>query len=93
MKRVTIEKKCMFCELLKGFDELEKDEQFIYDDGLFEFIGIKINEDYAAFLNGNNKFILSKRHINCLSIGSGHVSEYSDYESIVKYAEKNPYLF
>ena len=67
MKRVTVERKGMFCEILKGFDELEKDEQFLYDDGFFEFVGIKINEDYAAFLNGNNKFILSKKTCELLA--------------------------
>lgn len=75
-------------EKLNGYDELKKYEKFLYKDG--EFVGIKINDDYAIFLNGSCKFIVAKRFANCLSIGSGLVSEFDTFKEAEKFVESNP---
>lgn len=64
---------------LKGYEELNNGEKFIYINSC-EWFAIKFNEEYAVLINGCNKFIVAKRYKNCLSIGSGYVKEYSSYE-------------
>lgn len=71
----------------KEFDKLQNGEQFIYADSSFEFSAIKINNDYAALVNSRGKFILGKKYKNCLSIGSGLVSEYDTLAEIEEAAE------
>ena len=75
------------------YDEICDDEQFVYSslyrNDIIEFIAIRINTDYCAFLNGYNKFIIAKRFKNCLSIGSGKIIEFDSYEQIKEYVLKN----
>ncbi|MBR6163259.1 hypothetical protein IKQ26_05180 [bacterium] len=68
------------------FDEykaLGKDKQFIYDTFLGSFVAIKINNEYAAFLNGLNNFIIAKAYKNCLSIGEGTPLQYGSYKEVM----------
>lgn len=81
-------------EPLVGYKELKNYEQFIYTVGQSEFVAIKINDDYCAFLTGMNKFILAQKYKNCLSIGSLTPIEYDTFEAAEKEAiENKPIIF
>lgn len=64
---------------LKGYEKLKNGEKFIYIDW-YEWFAVKVNEEYAVLINGYNRFIVAKKYKNCLSIGSGCVTEYPSYE-------------
>lgn len=73
---------------LKGFEELKPNDKFIYQECRIEFQAIKINDQYAAFINYDGKFILAQKYKNCLSIGSGSVMEFSTFAMAKEYAKK-----
>ena len=77
---------------IQDYKELKEGEQFIYEDGQFEFFAIKINDKYSAFINCDGKFILAQKYTNCLSIGAGFIREWDTYEKIVYYSKTNPTL-
>lgn len=73
---------------LKGYYEMKPNTKFIYKTGKFEFFAIKIDDDYAAMVNGVNKFIIAQRYKNCLSIGSGYIREFGTFRELVEYVKK-----
>lgn len=76
-------------EFFNKYVELEEDEHFILR-GMFEFVGIKINDEYGALLNACNKFIVGKIYKNCLSLGSGHVKEFRTYNEAKDFVSGKP---
>ena len=72
----------------REFDELPSGGQFVYVEGSFEFFAIKINNDYAAFIDSMGKFILAEKWKNRLSIGSGPTLEYGTFAEIEKAANE-----
>lgn len=69
---------------INEFKKIEVGEHFIYDG----FFAIKINNEYAAFMNCDNKFIIAKAYNNCLSIGSGAIREFASYDELIDYMAK-----
>lgn len=74
-------------ENLEGYEELRDGEKFIYKN-MYEWVAIKVNNDYSVFLNGINKFIVAQKYNNCLSIGSGDVKEFGTYAEAERFATK-----
>ena len=72
---------------IQKYKELKETEQFVYQDGIFEFFAIKINDDYSAFINGCGKFILAKKYTNCLSIGI-YTKEFNTFDEAVEYIRR-----
>jgi hypothetical protein len=66
------------------FDNIAINEHFIYNDEPFEFFAIKVNENYAVFINADGKFICAKAYKNCLSLGAGGVFEFSTFAEAVE---------
>lgn len=66
------------------FDGIAINEHFIYVDKPFEFFAIKVNKNYAVFINADGKFICAKAFKNCLSIGAGGVFEFSTFAEAVE---------
>ncbi len=69
---------------IENYTALKDGEHFIYDG----FFAIKINNDYATFVNNENKFIIAKAYKNCLSIGSGAIREFNSYAELIEYMGK-----
>lgn len=70
---------------MEEFAKIKEYEWFEYYSKYYPneqpFLGIKINENYVAFINCNFKFIIGKVYKNCITIGSGYIYEfYSFYE-------------
>ena len=68
---------------LTGYAELDKEEQFIYITSPYEFFAIKVNDEYAVFINARNKFIVAKAYKNILSIGTSSI-ELASYDEAVE---------
>lgn len=66
------------------FDSIAINEHFIYNDEPFEFFAIKVNENYAVFINADGKFICAKAYKNCLSIGASGIFEFSTFAEAVE---------
>lgn len=63
------------------FFTLREGEHFIYRPFAgMEFFAVKVGSN-AILINGNNKFIVAKAYKNILSIGSGTVRTYDDFET------------
>lgn len=84
-----IEQKGLNIDLRKKFKELKENEHFIYKVCDCECFAIKVSDEYAVFVNADNKFICAKAYKNCLSIGAGIVHEYSTYAEAVEGCKKN----
>lgn len=68
--------------LKDNFSEIKVGEVFLYEDWNKPLI--KVSEEYAITQNAINKWIIFKSFINCLSIGSGNVKEFSTKEDAVE---------
>lgn len=77
---------------MTGFNEFAVHDQFIYQYSSGEFFAMKISDEYAAFVNGEGKWILAQRYANCLSIGSGVVHEYASFDEAEQSAAACPIL-
>ena len=73
---------------MEGYSELSNGDKFIYTENSYEWVGIKIDEEYSALLRGDNKFILAKVYVNCLSIGTTEIS-YKSFEELEIALEKS----
>lgn len=72
------------------FDSIAINEHFIYADEPFEFFAIKVNENYAVFINADGLFVCAKAYKNCLSLGAIGVFEFSTFAEAVEACEKDP---
>lgn len=67
-----------------NFDSIAINEHFIYNDEPFEFFAIKVNKDYAVFINADGLFVCAKAYKNCLSLGSISVFEFPTFAEAVE---------
>lgn len=71
-------------EAMEIFNEMERDELFIYEQ-CGTFPAFKINNGYAALINAEGKFVLAKKYKNCLSIGSEDPLIFATYADVKTY--------
>lgn len=71
-------------EPIEGYDELQNGEKFVYETTSYTYEAIKIDEYYAALINREGNYILAKKYVNVLSVGSGEIIEYRTYEELEK---------
>lgn len=67
-----------------GYEELKNGEHFVYTDGTYEWLAIKVDDSRALFLNAKHNWIEAKKFKNMLSIGGSFVREYGSVEDYAK---------
>ena len=66
-------------ERMFEYFSLKENEWFEYQG----FKGIKIDDNYAAFINGNMQFVIGKVYLNCISIGSGTLFQFESFRELI----------
>ena len=64
----------------QGLKGIKTNEWCIFNLSNFEFYGHDCDEDYVILVNGTGKFIIGEKFLNCISVGSGYITEYNTYE-------------
>lgn len=81
MKTITAPKHLW--NMMEGYDDIAIGEHFIYRDCSYSFEAIKLTDKYSAFINAWGRYILAKRYLNCLSIGSSFITEYDTLDKLI----------
>lgn len=72
---------------MEEFEKIKENEWFEYYTDFYPdekpMLGVKIDNNYVAFINCNFKFIIGKVYKNCISIGSGYIYEFYTFHELM----------
>lgn len=76
---------------MEEFEKLKENEWFEYLGNYHErgLVGIKLDENYVAFINCNMKFIIGKAYKNCITIGNRFIYEFDSFYDLIDALEHN----
>lgn len=77
---------------MKEFSKIKENEWFEYYNDYpndIPYIGMKINEQFVAFINGNMRFVIGKVYKNIIFMGNTPRLEYTQFSDLINALSNN----